>query len=156
MGLFKFVKNAGASLFNRKKKEEATSEDVVEEKRANAFELVNLINRLGLKVNNLDVAVDGDRVTVKGEVEDQATRERVILAVGNVEGVAEVDDDIRVVVVDKTQFHTVVSGETLGKIAKQYYGDAMKYPEIFEANKPMLEHPDKIYVGQMLRIPDLG
>jgi nucleoid-associated protein YgaU len=47
----------------------------------------------------------------------------------------------------------VVRGDTLSKIAKQFYGDAMKYPAIFEANKPMLKHPDKIYPGQMLRIP---
>ena len=53
------------------------------------------------------------------------------------------------------QFHTVESGDTLGKIAKNYYGDAMKYPVIFEANKPMLSHPDKIYPGQVLRIPPL-
>ena len=154
MGLFKFVKNAGASLFNRNKKEDEPAEEV---KKANAFELVNLINRLGLSIDNLDIAVNGDRVTVSGEVEDQATRERVILAVGNVEGVAEVDDDIRIVAPQiEPKFHTVVSGDTLSKIAKEYYGDAMKYPEIFEANKPMLDHPDKIYVGQVLRIPELG
>ena len=55
----------------------------------------------------------------------------------------------------EAQFHTVVSGDTLGKIAKKYYGNAMKYPVIFEANKPMLTHPDKIYPGQVLRIPAL-
>ena len=37
--------------------------------------------------------------------------------------------------------------------AKKFYGDANKYPVIFEANKPMLNHPDKIYPGQLLRIP---
>ena len=52
-------------------------------------------------------------------------------------------------------FHTVVSGDTLSKIAKKVYGNAMKYPVIFEANKPMLSHPDKIYPGQVLRIPAL-
>ena len=51
------------------------------------------------------------------------------------------------------QYHTVVKGDTLSAIAKKYYGDASKYPEIFEANKPMLKHPDKIYPGQSLRIP---
>ena len=55
----------------------------------------------------------------------------------------------------EAQFYTVVSGDTLGKIAKNFYGNAMKYPVIFEANKPMLEHPDKIYPGQVLRIPAL-
>ena len=54
------------------------------------------------------------------------------------------------------QFHTVVRGDTLSAIAKKFYGDANKYPVIFEANKPMLSHPDKIYPGQMLRIPPQG
>lgn len=154
MGLFKFVKNAGASLFKRKKKE--VVEETVEEKKANAFELVSLINKLELNVTDLDVRVDGEKVTVAGETEDQATREKVILAVGNVEGVAEVEDNITVKAPEpEAQFHTVVSGDTLGKIAKTYYGNAMKYPVIFEANKPMLTDPDKIYPGQVLRIPAL-
>jgi nucleoid-associated protein YgaU len=55
----------------------------------------------------------------------------------------------------EAQWHTVVSGDNLSKIAKKFYGDANKYPVIFEANKPMLSHPDKIYPGQMLRIPPL-
>ena len=49
--------------------------------------------------------------------------------------------------------YTVQAGDTLSKIAKEYYGDANKYPAIFEANKPMLSHPDKIYPGQNLIIP---
>jgi len=53
----------------------------------------------------------------------------------------------------EAKFYTVVSGDSLSKIAKEYYGNAMKYPVIFEANKPMLSHPDKIYPGQVLRIP---
>lgn len=53
----------------------------------------------------------------------------------------------------ESQFYTVKSGDTLSKIAKEFYGEANKYPQIFEANKPMLTHPDKIYPGQMLRIP---
>ncbi|MCL4117489.1 UNVERIFIED_CONTAM: hypothetical protein GTU68_062961 [Idotea baltica] len=87
---------------------------------------------------------------------DQATREKVILVVGNSNGIATVDDQMTVEHVEpEAQFHTVVSGDTLGKIAKNYYGNAMKYPVIFEANKPMLEHPDRIYPGQVLRIPAL-
>ena len=47
----------------------------------------------------------------------------------------------------------VKPGDTLSKIAKEEYGDANTYMKIFEANKPMLSNPDKIYPGQMLRIP---
>ena len=56
---------------------------------------------------------------------------------------------------DKVTFHTVASGDTLSAIARKVYGDANKYPVIFEANKPMLSNPDKIYPGQVLRIPAL-
>ncbi|MDF1867516.1 MAG: peptidoglycan-binding protein LysM, partial [Saprospiraceae bacterium] len=87
-----------------------------------------------------------------GEVTSQSEREKVILAVGNVSGIATVEDNI-VIVSPPAQFHEVKSGDSLSKIAKQYYGNAMKYPVIFEANKPMLTDPDKIYPGQMLRIP---
>jgi nucleoid-associated protein YgaU len=52
-----------------------------------------------------------------------------------------------------TQWHEVVSGDTLWKIAKKYYGDGSLYMEIFNANKDVLTDPDKIKVGQKLRIP---
>jgi len=72
---------------------------------------------------------------------------------GNVDGVATVDDRLSVVAAVQSRFHEVKSGDTLSKISKEVYGDPMKYNVIFEANKPMLDHPDKIYPGQMLRIP---
>ena len=56
----------------------------------------------------------------------------------------------------ESQFHDVVRGDSLSAIAKEYYGNANKYMAIFEANKPMLSHPDKIYPGQKLRIPPLA
>jgi nucleoid-associated protein YgaU len=132
----------------------AVVEETVEEKQANAFELISLIKKMGLEVENLEVQIEGEKVIVSGSTADQATREKVILTVGNVEGVSEVEDNIQVVVpAPEAQFHTVVSGDTLSKIAKHFYGNAMKYPVIFEANQPMLSHPDKIYPGQVLRIP---
>jgi nucleoid-associated protein YgaU len=63
--------------------------------------------------------------------------------------VAQVEADTT----EEPVFHTVVKGDTLSAIAKKTLGNANRYPEIFEANKPMLKHPDKIYPGQMLRIP---
>jgi nucleoid-associated protein YgaU len=54
---------------------------------------------------------------------------------------------------DESQYHTVVRGDTLSAIAKTHYGNAGAYMKTFEANRPMLGHPDKIYPGQLLRIP---
>ncbi len=160
MGLFSFIKNAGAKVFGiGKTTEEEAAENAEKAKElANlkALKLVNAVEALGFSVTDLDVTVDGDLATIYGQAENQATRERVVLVVGNTEGIASVDDRMTTEIQEpEAQFHTVVSGDTLGKIAKTYYSDAMKYPEIFEANKPMLSHPDKIYVGQVLRIPVL-
>ena len=111
------------------------------------------ISRLGIPVTDLHVEF-ADHIIVGGTTETNADREKIILAVGNVEGVASVSDSICVNNPEpESRFHEVKSGDTLSKIAKEVYGDAMKYNVIFEANTPMLEHPDRIYPGQILRIP---
>ena len=95
-------------------------------------------------------------VTVQGDAPDQATVEKVTLCCGNVGGVQAVENMlVAAESADESEYHDVERGDTLSAIAKTYYGDASKYPVIFEANKPMLSHPDKIYPGQKLRIPPL-
>lgn len=151
MGLLSFLKGVGEKVF---KKEEAAATPEVEPLRASS--LLAHVKSLGLAYNSLTVKTSGDTVTLEGEVAKQEDSEKIALAVGNVEGVEAVDN--RLTVADpqpEAQFYTVEKGDTLSKIAKQYYGDANKYPVIFEANKPMLTHPDKIYPGQVLRIPAL-
>lgn len=168
MGLFSFIKNAGAKVFGIGKttdeeaaeaRAKATREEDAAELRleeAAARNMEETINDLQLQVENLSVFVDDDMARVSGLAYNQATKEKVVLVIGNTTGISTVDDQMTVEHVEpEAQFHAVVSGDTLGKIAKHYYGNAMKYPEIFEANKPMLSHPDKIYVGQVLRIPNL-
>ncbi len=152
MGLFSFLKNAGAKLFNRDKKQIAPEV----KKTLEADALRNAITMLAIPIENLDIDVNDDVVTVFGTVKSQADRERVILVLGNVEGVATVDDRISVEVPEpESVFYEVKKGDSLSKIAKSFYGDPMKYPVIFEANKPMLKDPDLIYPGQMLRIPPM-
>jgi len=149
MGLFSFIKNAGAKVFGIGKTTEETNID-------KAAALVKSIEKYGFGVRDLNIELDGDVAKVWGEVDAQETKEKVVLAIGNTEGVASVDDKMTVVEQKaEAQFYTVVSGDSLSKIAKQYYGDPMKYPVIFEANKPMLEDVDLIYPGQVLRIPNL-
>ena len=159
MGLFSFIKNAGTKIFGLKTDVDKASEAAAEELKAEiaaANRLKETISDLGLNVENLEIQIDDDKATVSGVAYDQATKEKVILVVGNSVGIATVDDQMTVENPEpQAQFHTVVSGDTLGKIAKTYYGNAMKYPVIFEANKPMLKDPDLIYPGQVLRIPAL-
>lgn len=161
MGLFDFVKNAGEKIFGKDDPEPAPRTRNVDpatlEKMKRNKALQNLVAKLGLEVEQLRIEVDGETATVTGLVDDQAEREKVVLAVGNVIGIARVDDRLEAKKkAPEAQMHTVVSGDTLSKIAKKYYGDAGKYPAIFEANKPMLKDPDKIYPGQVLRIPPLA
>lgn len=161
MGLFDFVKSAGEKIFGKDEPEPAPRTHNVDpatlEKMKRNKALQNLVAKLGLEVENLKVEVEGDTATVSGLVDDQAEREKVVLAVGNVVGIARVDDRLEAKKKEpEAQMHTVVSGDTLSKIAKKYYGNAGKYPVIFEANKPMLKDPDKIYPGQVLRIPPLA
>ena len=119
-----------------------------------AMRLSNYVVELGLGVENLAITVDGDTATVFGTVESQSEKEKVILAVGNVAGVATVDDRLSVSNPEpEAQFYTVQKGDSLSKISKEFYGSYNKYMRIFEANKPMLKDPDKIYPGQVLRIP---
>ena len=154
MGIFSFIKNAGASVFGIGKTTE-------EESAEKSNQLKNAVTALELVVTDLTIEVDDDAVKLGGEAADLATKEKVVLVVGNTNGIASVEDNLTVAEVEvieeaaMAQFHTVESGDTLGKIAKNFYGNAMKYPVIFEANKPMLSHPDKIYPGQVLRIPPL-
>ena len=158
MGILDFVKNAGEKLF---KPGEERRETLIEQHLASNG------------ISGISVEVDGDKATLTGTARDMATREKAVLIAGNVDGIGSVDDRISVrnpvaasapVATAATpataaqdpwasRTYTVQSGDTLSKIAKEMYGDAGKYPQIFEANKPMLKDPDEIYPGQVLRVP---
>jgi nucleoid-associated protein YgaU len=148
MATVTFNKDAGTSLFG------AINTAAPEKENLQAQELLNFVKQLGLKYKNIKVTVKGSTVLLEGEVDQQADLEKIGLAVGNVKGVDAVDNKMRVTVSEPaSQYHTVVSGDSLSKIADKYYGDVQQYNVIFEANKPMLTDPDKIYPGQVLRIP---
>lgn len=145
--LFKFPKNAGKALGNIGSgiagaiKSRFGKDDDVKD----------------IKVDDIDVTEKEDgKIILKGKAKTQADAEKAIIAAGNSAGVEEVESQIEIEEpAPEARMYEVKSGDSLSKIAKEMYGDAMKYPEIFEANKPMLSDPDKIYPGQVLRIPPL-
>jgi len=165
MGLMSFIKEAGEKLFGKGQAQAAAkpseADQAVATNQAASDAIVDYIRKMNLDAEGLSVAFDGDsgEVTVSGMAKDQATKEKILLCCGNVAGVAKVNDAMSVANPSdggnhvEAQYYVVVKGDTLSKIAKQHYGDANAYPKIFEANKPMLTHPDKIYPGQTLRIP---
>ena len=155
MGLFSFLKNAGAKILGRAA--ESNDEAMSAEDVANKVSLLkSIVSSSGIEVSDLSVDMNDDTITVYGQTNSVEDKEKVILMLGNVDGIATVDDRLSVVAKVESRFHEVKSGDTLSKISKEVYGDPMKYNAIFEANKPMLEHPDKIYPGQTLRIPPLA
>ena len=158
MGLFTFIKEAGEKLFGGKDANAASAaaptQAELNAKAGKAIETYIATQNLG--VSGLQVVFEGPegKVTVTGAAPTQAAKEKVTLCCGNVASVTSVDNQMSVTNPEpEAQYHDVVRGDTLSAIAKKFYGDANKYPVIFEANKPMLSHPDKIYPGQKLRIP---
>jgi len=163
MGMFSFIKEAGEKLFGIGKAQAAepaaaaaSPEQVSALNQTAAQAIATYIQSMNLNVESLDVAFDAasETVTVSGVAPDQSTKEKVVLCCGNVAHVAAVNDLMTVAAPEpESQMYTVVKGDNLSKISKEFYGTPNKYPQIFEANKPMLSHPDKIYPGQVLRIP---
>lgn len=163
MGLFSFLKDAGAKLFGKKDAPKpaptpTTNAPSVDEmlKKQKVMLLNGVISNIGIPVNNLQIDLNEDVVTLAGEVDTTSNKEKLILAVGNVNGIAFVDDRMTVLKPEpEATFHVVEKGDTLSKLAQRVYGDPMKYPIIFEANRPMLSDPNEIYPGQTLRVPAL-
>ena len=146
MGLFDFAKDVGRRLFDT----DAEAAD-------------NIKQNLEVKLHglsNLEVEFDDGTVTICGDCVSPAVRERAILLAGNTQGVEKVvADDLRAPEPkpeepeEKAEVYEIVSGDTLGAIAKRYYGNPSKYMKIFEANKDIISDPNKIYPGQKIRIP---
>ncbi len=144
---FTFPKAAGDAL----RKVGSNMADAVKDK----FSKDDKVKEIDVKDVAVEEKEDG-KIIISGKAKTQADAEKAIIAAGNSAGVAEVESRIEVAEpAPEAKMYEVKSGDTLSKIAKEFYGDAMKYPHIFDANKPMLADPDKIYPGQILRIPPL-
>jgi nucleoid-associated protein YgaU len=145
MGLFDFAKDVGRQLFDT----DAEAAD-------------NIRQHLEIKlsgITNLDVAFDDGVATICGNCPNEATRNNAILIAGDVQGVEKIiADDLKYpepVEGEKEKFdlYEIVSGDTLGGIAKKFYGKASLYTRIHEANKELIPDPNKIYPGQKIKIP---
>lgn len=146
MGVFDFIKSVGEKIGITSEEETPKAEDLKAE-----------VEKHGLEADGLEVSVEGDTVKVAGSTQSSSIREKIVLALGNTLGISKVEEDIKVAEEEpEATFYTVQKGDTLWAISASHYDNGAKYEAIFEANKPMLTHPDKIYPGQVLRIPPLG
>lgn len=141
MGLFDFISDIGKNIFGGNDEIEKITE--------------MLHTELGFKIQDLEVAYDDGIATLGGTCDSQETKEKAVLLVGNLKGVSKVNDNNLTAppAFEPFQFYTVQRGDSLSKTAKRYYGDAMKYPVLFEANREIIKDPDLIYPGQVLRVP---
>lgn len=149
MGLFSFIKSAGDKLFG--------GSETAEEK---ARKIKDHVSKYGFDLSDVTFTVVENNVTVAGQAKNIDEKQKILATAGNVEGVEGVEDQLTLKEALKIELpdfsklmYTVKSGDSLSKISKEVYGDANQYPKIFEANKPMLKDPDKIYPGQVLYIP---
>ncbi|MEE4145168.1 MAG: peptidoglycan-binding protein LysM [Halieaceae bacterium] len=157
MGLFDFLSDAGEDKVTETV--EVSADRVNELREQNISRMVAQLDVDGEKVK---VRVNGDKAVLTGSAPSQEAMEKIVLCAGNQYGIAQVDCQMQVdapaeaaAPAGESTFYTVKPGDTLGKIAQEHYGAASKYMVIFEANTPMLTDPDKIKVGQSLRIPPL-
>lgn len=148
MSVLSFLKDVGEKIFGAEPARAATAEELKKE-----------LDKHKLSADGLNISVENDKVTVSGQAKSTEEAEKIALALGNTLGVAQVDNKLSVAQpTPEAKMYTVQKGDTLWKIAESNYGKGQgaKYTQIFEANKPMLSDPDKIYPGQMLRIPPLS
>jgi len=143
MGLFNFIKEAGAKLFGGEAKA-TTPEDLKKEVQSHGFD-----------ARDINIDVQGDTVKVSGQAMSQEEAEKIALSIGNTFGVSQVDTSGLQVQKPgaEAQMYTVQKGDTLWKIAEKFYGEGSKYPEIVKANTPPVKNPDLIQPGWVLRIP---
>ncbi|MCQ2997042.1 peptidoglycan-binding protein LysM [Pseudomonas syringae] len=149
MSLFSFLKEAGEKILDAITPGDADASNDALKKH---------ISEVGLGNPDIQATVEGGKVTVTGEVASQEEKEKILLTLGNIEGVETVDDQMTIAAgaapVVAAKFVRVEKGDTLSAISLRVYKDPNKYQKIFEANKPMLKDVDKIYPGQVLRIPE--
>lgn len=147
MGVFDFVRNIGKSIFGDDGEQAAAIQK-------------NITELLGDRVENLSVKYEDGLVSLGGQVDSEATKQKCVLLAGNLKDVEKVNDDHLTVRAQpeapaepEFQFYTIVSGDTLWKIASKYYGNGAKWETLFEANREVIQNPDLIYPGQVIRVP---
>ncbi|XNM88638.1 potassium binding protein Kbp [Escherichia coli] len=148
MGLFNFVKDAGEKLWDA-----VTGQH---DKDDQAKKVQEHLSKTGIPdADKVNIQIADGKATVTGDGLSQEAKEKILVAVGNISGIASVDDQVKTATpATASQFYTVKSGDTLSAISKQVYGNANLYNKFFKAKNPILKSPDKIYPGRVLRIPE--
>lgn len=163
MGRYRFINDSGVDLSEMGKTGASSTEragghqnsPMVASNPAASERLEKMIHDHHFEIENLSVVVEANTVHLSGKAKDQETKEKIILLLGNIHGIEEVNEKVEVEqAAPESQFHTVAQADTLEIIAKNIFGDIQKSQEIINANKPMIQSAADIYPGQVLRIPN--
>jgi LysM repeat protein len=117
--------------------------------------VIDLAKARGVSLKNVNL--ENEKLLIRGDAPNQAIKNEVwdkIKAVDAKYADLTADIGIDATLSVPARIYEVVSGDNLSKIAKKFYGDVNQYKKIFEANKDQLADPDKIKVGQKLKIPE--
>ena len=141
MGLFDFLRNKGDGVI---KEDASAADDIKSHVEAN-----------NPGVSGLQVAYQDGVATLTGQADSAEAKEKAVLMAGNIKDVEKVVAEGLTAppAEGAVEFYEIQSGDTLSKLAKQFYGEAMLYTKIFEANREVIRDADLIYPGQKIRIP---
>ncbi|MGR9087023.1 MAG: peptidoglycan-binding protein LysM [Gammaproteobacteria bacterium] len=144
MGLLDFAADIGKKLFGAETDAAAAIKKLVEEDNPG--------------IENFRIDVKKGRAVLSGAAKSAEALEKVILIVGNTQGIEKINIDA-VTITDgsalggEDEFYIIEKGDTLWKIAESAYGNGAQYQKIFEANREVIKDADKIFPGQKIRIP---
>lgn len=166
MATYKFIPDAGRQLpeirqkgahtASKSRSEEEELEDEVPNFSA-AQRLEQLASELGLPTEGIHIQIEDETVLLKGMVNSQETKEKLILLSGNLQGISEVVEELTTEnAEEESHFHTVTREDNLKLIAEKYFEDSNRFEEIMQANSPFIEKEGDIYPGMVIRIPSLN
>ena len=146
MGLFNFASKIGNKLFGDDEDAGAAIEKHISDDNPG--------------VDDVKIVVEDGVANIKGTAKDKSAYEKAVLMAGNIFGINAVQaEELKLESGDIDEetlpvFYTIEKGDTLWAIASSQLGKGSRYPEIFEANREVIKDPDKIYLGQQIRIPE--
>jgi len=138
MSFLSFAMDAGKKLLGLGNDEENIKKEIEE-------------NSATMPVENLDVKIDGDKIILSGDADEEAKAKAALIA-GNIKGISEVSFEG---INEEETYYEIKSGDNLSKISKEFYGNPNHYQKIFEANLEVIKEMNLIYPGQKIRIPKI-
>ena len=152
MSVFSFMKNIGENLFYKEDEAAWKAQGIYDEERTKGIR--RYLDELNIIIADFELEIQDEKATLLGTAKDQETFEKTIIAVGNIQGISTVESKMNVQKpAQLSRFYTIKPGDTLNKLALEYFDDSNKFKIILEANQPLIKKASHIYSGMVIRIP---